>query len=205
MTPDDVAEIFARDYLIAAYVSSLGALQVGASFGRLRALLFLPWATPARIFGVALFLGGLAYFFLAPLWSQGPWSNDPQGAEVRGAEGRMVRWGKAGWSDLPRARNINDIDGGLSGTGQALWFPTGAGGALLTTLVIASIVNRKIAGSSTPPLDGFQALRSRSWPRAVPASLRHWRAAWRGELKRQFDDDREWAGLRRLVNWQRKR
>ena len=200
MTPDDVASALSHDYLIAAYVVCLGAIQIGASVGGLRGLFLLPGARAARTLGVLLVVGGFAYFFLAPLWSDGPWGRETAAGGVSGAEGLNVEWNSSSWADLPRARNINDVDGGLSGSTQALWFPAGAAGAFASTLLLASIVNWRLAGRSSAPLDGIGALGSASWWRALRPSLRAWRTVWRAELRAQFDDDREWAALRRFVN-----
>ncbi len=205
MTPNDVADAFSRDYLIAAYVASLGAIQIGATVGGLRGLYLLPGARAARTLGVLLLVGGLAYFLLAPLWSDGPWGAETASGGVSGAEGLSVEWNSSSWADLPRARNINDLDGGLSGSAQALWFPAGAAGAFASTLLLASIVNWRLMGSRAAPLDGIGALGSASWWRALRPSLRAWRTVWRAELRAQFDDDREWAWLRRFVNgWRAK-
>lgn len=203
MTPDDVASAFSRDYLVMAYVASLGAIQIGATVGGLRGLFLIPEARAARALGVLLLVSAFAYFFLAPLWSDGPWGRETAAGGVSGAEGLNVEWSSSSWADLPRARNINDIDGGLSGTTQGLWFPTGAAAALVSTLVLASIVNRRLAGRPAAPLDGIGTLGSASWWRALRPSLRAWLAVWQRELRAQFDDDREWAWLRRFVNRRR--
>ena len=205
MTPDDVADAFTGDYLIAAYVASLGAIQIGASVGGLRGLFLVPSKRVARTLGVLLVFAGLAYFLLAPLWSDGPWGAETASGGVSGAEGLNVVWGRSSWADLPRARNINDVDGGLSGAAQGLWFPAGAAAAFASTFILASIINRRLAGRPVGPLDGIGALGSASWWRALRPSLRAWRGMWRGELRAQFDDDREWAWLRRFVNRRRRR
>ncbi len=55
---------FVADYLIFVFWSSIGAIQVGASIGRFDGLLFLKHAVAARVFGLVLIGGAIAWFFL---------------------------------------------------------------------------------------------------------------------------------------------
>jgi hypothetical protein len=55
---------FVADYLVFAFWASVGAIQVGASIGRFDGLLFLKHRLGARVFGLALVGGAIAWFFL---------------------------------------------------------------------------------------------------------------------------------------------
>lgn len=182
MTPDDVYGLFIRDYLVMSYVASMGAIQLGASIGGLRGLFLLPGLAPTRMLGVFLVCGGIASFFLAPLWTAGPWGSVAGGRIVIGAEGDPVPWGKAALHDLPQARNINDINGGMSGNTQSLWFAVGAVSAIVTTYAVGSVVNRRLK-SPVPPSLGMEALKDTTFSSAIGGSLRYWRRMWRDELR----------------------
>ena len=54
---------FARDYLILVFFSSLGALQIAASYGRLKGLLLLQIPTASRLLGAFLVLTVVIWFF----------------------------------------------------------------------------------------------------------------------------------------------
>lgn len=54
---------FALDYAIMVFIASLGAIQVAASLGGLRGLLFLPSRIASRVLGVVLIVGALVWFF----------------------------------------------------------------------------------------------------------------------------------------------
>lgn len=183
MTPDDVYALFIRDYLIMSYVASMGAIQLGASIGGLRGLFLLPGLAPTRLLGVLLVCGGIAWFFLAPLWNPGPWGSVAGGRVVIGAEGDAVPWGRALMHDLPQARNINDVNGGMSGNTQSLWFAVGAVSAILTTYTLGSIVNRRLRSTTAPPSIGMEALKDATFAAAIGRSLQYWRRMWRDELR----------------------
>ena len=186
MTPEDVRALVVRDYAVMAYMGTLGVIQLATARSGLTGLWFIPDRTATRVLGICLVVAGIAYFFLAPLWTAGPWGSVPGGRIVIGAGGEPVPWGKASYRDLPQARNINDVDGGLSGSSQALWFAAGAGAAIMTTYVLGSIVN---AGRSSPsgpsgaPSDGIEALKGAPAHRVLKRSLVYWRANWRAEAR----------------------
>lgn len=199
MTIEEVTGLFIRDYLVMSYLGSLGAIQIGASLSGLSGLLFLRRPRASQVFGAMLILAGLAYFILAPLWNDGPWSEDPSGQTVRGAEGKMVHWGHADPSGLAEARNINDVDGGISGTGQALWFSAGAAAAVATTLLLSSLLHWRLDGPVRDPGSGIESLHRAAWFRAVPRSMQAWRSRWRDELAAEFQPDARWHPIRALV------
>lgn len=54
---------FAQEYWLFAFISGLGAIQIGASFGGLKGLLLFKSPLPARAFGAALIVGSAVWFF----------------------------------------------------------------------------------------------------------------------------------------------
>jgi len=165
-----------------SYVASLGAIQLGVSFGGLRGLFLLPGRARTRALGVLLVCAGIASFFLAPLWNPGPWGSVAGGRVVIGAGGQPVPWGRAALYDLPQARNINDTNGGMSGNTQALWFAVGAISAIVTTCTLGSIVNRGLR-SPAPPSVGMEALKHTTFLSALGPSIQCWRRTWRDEFR----------------------
>lgn len=212
MTPHDIGNLFLRDYLIAMYVATLGVVQIGASYGDLRGMLFLPSPRAARRLGALLMAAAFVFFFAAPLWVEGPWGSevtDTAGAAagVIGRDGLTVEWGRAAWGDLGSAHNLNDVDGGLSGGSQGIWFPLAAGLALFSTFLISSVINRGLreidhAGSI---FHGVELLKRASWAAAVRPSLSAARANWRRLVRDEFDGEHEWGGIRMIVNRWRSR
>ncbi|MCH7735284.1 MAG: hypothetical protein IH868_11675 [Chloroflexi bacterium] len=214
MTPHDIGNLFLRDYLIAMYVATLGVVQIGASYGGLRGMLFLPSPRAARWFGAVLMVVAFAYFFTVPLWAAGPWGPEATDAAaggvspgVIGRDGLTVVWDTAGWSGLGGAHNLNDVDGGLSGGSQGIWFPLAAGLALISTFLISSVVNRGLReiDYSRNIFWGVELLKNASWAAAVRPSLAAARADWRQIVRGEFDGDHEWGGIRMIVNRWRSR
>ncbi len=214
MTPHDIGNLFLRDYLIAMYVATLGVVQIGASYGGLRGMLFLPSSRGARWLGAFLMVVAFAYFFTVPLWAAGPWGPEATDAaaggvtpSVIGRDGLTVAWDTAGWSGLGGAHNLNDVDGGLSGGSQGIWFPLAAGLALISTFLISSIVNRELReiDFSRNIFHGVELLKSASWAAAVRPSLAAARADWRRIVRSEFDGHHEWGGIRMIVNRWRSR
>ena len=200
MTPQDIGDIFLRDYLIAMYFATLGVVQIGASYGGISRILFLSSNRSSRVFGALLILGALLFFFTAPLWQDGPW-----GAElsvgVTGREGLSVAWETSSWGDLSSARNINDVDGGFSGGSQGIWFPLAAGLALISTYLISSIIHRTKLQSPVGVASntGIEHLKTSTWAAVVRASLSNWRRTWRREVGEEFAAGLPWGGVRWLV------
>ncbi len=214
MTPHDIGNLFLRDYLIAMYVATLGVVQIGASYGGLRGMLFLPSPRAARRLGAVLMVVAFAYFFTVPLWEEGPWGPEVPGAAeggtspgLIGRDGLSVGWDTAGWGDLGGAHNLNDRDGGLSGGSQGIWFPLAAGLALFSTFLISSVINRGLReiDRSSSIFHGVELLKGASWATAVRPSLAAARADWRRIVRGEFDGEHEWGGIRMIVNRWRSR
>jgi hypothetical protein len=214
MSPHEIGNLFLRDYLIAMYVATLGVAQIGASYGGLRGMLFLQSQGAARRLGAFMVVVAFVYFFTVPLWAEGPWGPEiPDAAAgvaasgVVGRDGLSVEWDVAVWGDLGGAHNLNDVDGGLSGGSQGIWFPLAAGLALFSTFLISSVINRGLreTDDSRDIFQGIELLKSASWAAAVRPSLAVARADWRRIVRREFDGEHDWGGIRMIVNRWRSR
>ena len=84
------------------------------------------------------------------------------------------------------ARNINDYEGGLDAPDQALFFSVSALAAFATTLIVSSLVNRKMRGAEFDADAGLDALRESNYASALVGSLMYWRSNWRTLTKRYF-------------------
>ena len=175
------ARVLESHYLLLAFLSGLGTIQIAASLGGYRGLWLIPHRIATRWLGIVFLVGGFGLFLLLPLWTNGPWmhgSVQPNSADRH--------WGKAGWSDLPRANNVNDINGGLSGTQQAIWFPGGVAAAFLLS-VLAGAVGTRLTGRGDDATvddneDGLDLLKRLDYIRALRRSLSTFRATWPAEL-----------------------
>jgi hypothetical protein len=200
LTPQDIGDIFLRDYLIAMYFATLGVVQIGASYGGISRILFLRSERASRVLGLLLILGAALFFFTVPLWQEGPWGAIAVEG-VRGREGLTVAWDTSSWNNLTSARNINDVEGGFSGGSQGIWFPLAAGLALISTYLISSVIHRSSARApvSVTGNIGIEHLKSNTWAATVRASLTNWRRSWRREVGDEFAVGMPWGGVRWLV------
>jgi hypothetical protein len=106
--------MFSWQYLLMAFLACLGIVQMAAARSGRRRLWLLRSRRSTTLLGIMLLVGGMAFFYLIPLWMAGPWGPpDP----VNG----VATWDTAPLESLTGARNINDTAGGLSGHWQALW------------------------------------------------------------------------------------
>ena len=83
-------------------------------------------------------------------------------------------------------RNINDYEGGLDAPDQALFFSLSALTAFAMTLIVSSLVNRKMRGTESDPDAGLDALRDTNYASALKCSILYWRSNWRTLTKRYF-------------------
>ena len=83
-------------------------------------------------------------------------------------------------------RNINDYEGGLDAPDQALFFSLSALTALATTLIVSSLVNRRMRGKGFDADAGLDALRDGNYASALRRSILYWRSNWRTQTKRYF-------------------
>ena len=158
---ESAASLMVRDYLILAFLVSLGALQIAVSISGIRGLWVLPHRNLTRAFGILLVSVGIATYILSPLWIEGPWA---AGSVADGtSDGR--EWGTATINEISAARNINDIHGGMAGTAYAIVFMLSA--VLATTFAaIVGALNVRIwnppsfrRGPGAGPADGLDALK----------------------------------------------
>ena len=191
MTIHETGSLFAWQYGVTAFVATLGVIQIAVASSGLRGLCVLPYRRTALVLGVVLFVGALLWFFLAPLWTDGPWK-----AGTVAADSSLREWGRASWGDLSAARNVNDIDGGLSATAQGLWFPLGAIAAIATTVILGTLANLRMRGTKGDPSEGLEALRTDTYPRALSRSLTHWRPVWLDEVRARFRKGAHPGGIR---------
>ena len=193
MNVQEVESLFAWHYALTAFGASLGAIQIAVASSGLRGLWFVADRRAVYALGVLLVLGAFAWFFLAPLWVDGPWK---AGTVVPGSP--LREWGRAAPGDLPSAYNLSDAYGGLTGPGQGLWFPVGATVAIALTLALGSLANLRMRGLPERESEGIQALGGSTYPGAVLRSLGFWRRGWSAELSTQFA---EGAHPGSLLNW----
>ena len=154
------AAVMTRDYIIFAFLVSLGALQISVSISDIRGL----WLTPSRILtrtlGIILIVLGLAFYILSPLWLEGPWA---AGSVVDGtSEGRV--WGTATLNELSAARNLNDIHGGMAGTAYAAFFVLSAVLATFFAAVIGTINIRLFPSPSRSEGDAWSGAITQGVP-----------------------------------------
>ena len=158
---ESAASLMVRDYLILAFLVSLGALQIAVSISGIRGLWVLPHRNLTRAFGILLIILGLGYYLLSPLWIEGPWA---AGSVVDGTSAGR-EWSTATIDEISAARNINDIHGGMAGTAYAIVFMLSA--VLATTFAaIVGTLNVRIwnppsfrRGLGGGPADGLDALK----------------------------------------------
>ena len=71
-------------------------------------------------------------------------------------------------------RNINDYEGGLDAPTQALLFFYGSLAAVIATLALTSIVNRRMRGPEAEPESGIDSLRDTNYALSLARSVRYW-------------------------------
>lgn len=135
-----VLAMFSWQYLVMAFLACLGVVQLAAARSGRRHLWFLSGRWWTTSLGLLLILAGIAFFYLIPLSTAGPWG--PPNL----ADGTPT-WAPASPETLTGARNINDTAGGLSGHWQALWFVVAWIGAVL----VARTIGRRHEPTEEPP------------------------------------------------------
>ncbi len=141
---ETAASLMVRDYLILAFLVSLGALQIAVSISGIRGLWLLPNQLLTRALGILLIGVGITTYILSPLWVEGPWA----AGSVADGTSAGREWGTATINEVSAARNINDIHGGMAGTAYAIVFLLAA--VLATTFAaILGTLNVRISNSPT--------------------------------------------------------
>ena len=75
---ESAAAVMVRDYVLLAFLVSLGALQIATSISETRGLWIIPHKLTTRILGILLIILGLAYYI-----SQPPLPRRPVGRRIR--------------------------------------------------------------------------------------------------------------------------
>ncbi len=139
------ATLMVRDYLVLAFLVSLGALQIAVSISGIRGL----WLTPNRVVtqsvGVLLIAVGIGFYIFSPLWVDGPWA---AGSVVDGTSADRL-WGTAALEEISAARNVNDVHGGMAGTAYAVFFVLAAVMATIFAAVVGALNVRILNPSSS--------------------------------------------------------
>ncbi len=164
-----VRSLFNFHYIIFAFLTCLGALQIAAAASSRRGLYVLPSRGITYIAGLILIFSASAFLFLSPLWIDGPWVN-------ASADSSSRLWGRAQLTGLGYARNVNDIDGGLAGTDQASLFAGAAALAFLASLAMGQVNSflfyRRIKNKGTEVPDGLESLDFYLFGKAAVSSFR---------------------------------
>ncbi len=192
---ESAAALMVRDYLILAFLVSLGALQISVSISGIRGLWVLPYRNLTRAFGILLIILGLGYYLLSPLWIEGPWA---AGSVVDGTSENRI-WGTASIDEISGARNLNDIHGGMAGTAYAVFFVLSA---ILATLFAAAMgafnvrimdspsFRRGLRGGHT---DGLDAMKQTDAISTLSCSLRNLRDTGANDVRNQFQSAHRWS------------
>ena len=192
---ETAASLMVRDYLILAFLVSLGALQIAVSISGIRGLWLLPNQLLTRALGILLIAAGIAIYVLSPLWIEGPWA---AGSVADGtSDGR--EWGTATINEISAARNINDIHGGMAGTAYAIVFLLAA--VLATTFAaILGTLNVRIwnppsfrRGLGGGPADGLDALKNTAAVSTFASSLRNLLRTAKADANEHMSTTHRWS------------
>ena len=158
---ESAANLMARDYLILAFLVSLGSLQIAVSISRIRGLWIIPNRILTRVLGIALIIFGIGLYILSPLWVEGPWA----AGSVTDGTSIDRDWGTADLGELSAARNLNDIHGGMAGTAYAVYFIFSAVLATIFAAAIATINNRLFPNPRVSPMNGGNVRQDKGGPK----------------------------------------
>ena len=201
---ESAAALMVRDYLILAFLVSLGALQISVSISGIRGLWLIPNCTVTRLIGVLLIATGVGFYIFSPLWIEGPWA---AGSVVDGTSENRV-WGTATLGEISAARNLNDIHGGMAGTAYAIFFVLSA---ILATCFAAAIgaINTRLASPPSrseadawseaitqrvpEPTDGLDALKTTYPLTTFTSSLRNLRLTGANDIRNHLRSAHRWS------------
>ncbi len=189
-----------RDYLILAFLVSLGALQIAVTISGIRGLWLLPNRTFTRFLGFLLIAIGFAYYIFSPIWIEGPWA---AGSVIDGTSENR-RWGTAALAEVSGARNLNDIHGGMAGTAYAVYFVISAVLATLFAAIIGTITiriytnespssRRGLGGGDAAVPDGLDALKNNDPLTALRSSLHNLRKHAREDALKATRSAHRWS------------
>ena len=83
-------------------------------------------------------------------------------------------------------RNLNDYEGGLDANEQAIFFFLGVVAGLGVTILVSTVLNRRMKGRDGAPSGGLDSLRSSNFGMALARSLAYWKSNWRTQIRRYF-------------------
>jgi hypothetical protein len=197
--PIIVRDLMVVHYVLFAFISSLGTLQISATLSGAQGLWLTPHRLTTRTLGILLIVTAFVIFFTQPLWVEGPWA-----AGSVEADSVSRKWGTTSWSELAGARNVNDIHGGLDGVQQAIWFPVAVALAFVVSAV-AGALNVKISAANTDTdkkalekMDGIAGLSCRSYYTNLLYSLRIFRSEFADEWNEGLSMADSWSVFRMI-------
>ncbi len=193
---ETAAAMMVRDYLILAFLVSLGALQIAVTISGIRGLWLIPNRTLTRSLGIVLIAIGFAYYIFSPMWIEGPWA---AGSVVDGTS-EFRQWGTAALSEISGARNLNDIHGGMAGTAYAVYFVLSAVLATIFAAIIGTInirlspsFRRGLGGGHAEVSDGLDALKTNDPSTALKSSLSNLRNNAREDVRDEMRSAHHWS------------
>lgn len=154
---------FVGEYFLFIFLSSLGILQIAASYSNLNGLSFFKRPKWGYIFGALSIVGGFSWFYIVG-------NPHPEVGYAITVSDIFVY----GWSN-PKPPDI----GLIMGEGESLiFFLLAVGCALLTTIVISSIVKFRISPRTPEDMsekaeEGLEALKRMTFFQAITRSLRN--------------------------------
>ena len=83
-------------------------------------------------------------------------------------------------------RNLNDYEGGLDANQQAVLFVLGVVAGLGVTILVSSLLNRRMKGRDGALNGGLDSLRDSNFAAALARSLSYWKRNWRTQTRRYF-------------------
>ena len=192
---ETAASLMVRDYLLLAFLLSLGGLQIAVSISGIRGLWILPNQLLTRALGILLITVGVATYILSPLWIEGPWA---AGSIVDGTSAGR-EWGTATLSEISAARNINDIHGGMAGTAYFAYFILAVVLATLAASIIGTIQQKLSTPISDPQpsdgenSDGLEALKQTDPLATLIGSLRILRRTGMEDARKELRSAHRWS------------
>ena len=188
---ESAASLMVRDYLLLAFLVSLGSLQIAVSISGIRGLWLLPHRVLTRTLGVLLIAIAIGYYVFSPLWIEGPWA---AGSVIDGTSADRL-WGTAALDEISAARNVNDIHGGMAGTTYAGFFLLSAVLATLFAAAVGILTTRFFAKKNVGSVqsDGLDALKDTDAISTFAISLRALRQTGLNDARQHMRSAHRWS------------
>jgi len=154
---------FIGEFSLFIYLASMGVLQIAASYSNLNGLSFFKRPKWGYIFGILAIGGGFSWFYIVG-------NPHPEVGYAITVSDIFVY----GWSN-PKPPDI----GLIMGEGESIiFFLFAVGCALLTTIVISSVVKSRISPRNPEEMnkdaqEGLEALKDMTFFQAITRSLRN--------------------------------